>query len=136
MRGRRARLGALGGTLTFVHEIGHGYGFDHTPSGNVGTPDPMSPTYEPYFSASIGEYGTDIQNGTIYDPAVSTDYMSYGPNRWMSLYRRGFRSRRSAAPSIRRAGRSPTQSSDGCSTGCGSRAAARRSCASSRASTS
>ena len=48
-----------------MHEIGHGYGFDHTPSGNVGTPDPMYPTYEPHFSASIGEYGTDIQNGTI-----------------------------------------------------------------------
>lgn len=68
MRGRRARLGAPGGTLTFVHEIGHGYGFDHTPSGNVGTPDPMYPTYEPYFSASIGEYGTDIQNARPRHP--------------------------------------------------------------------
>lgn len=77
---------AVGDTATFVHEIGHGYGFAHTPSGNAGATDPAYPTYEPYMSASIGEYGTDIQTGTVFSPASSTDYMSYGPNRWMSLY--------------------------------------------------
>ncbi|WP_282837028.1 M66 family metalloprotease [Microbacterium flavum] len=79
----------VGDGATFVHEIGHGYGFQHTPSGNAGATDPRYPTYEPYFSASIGEYGTDIQNGTVFAPASSTDYMSYGPNRWMSLYQHG-----------------------------------------------
>lgn len=77
---------AAGNLATFVHEIGHGYGFKHTPSGNVGEPDPSYPVYEPYMSASIGEYGVDIQNGMVYSPSTSTDYMSYGGNRWMSLY--------------------------------------------------
>lgn len=78
--------GAVNDTATFVHEIGHGYGFQHTPSGNAGSTDPSYPTYEPYPSASIGEYGLDIRNGAIFSPATSTDYMSYGPARWMSLY--------------------------------------------------
>jgi hypothetical protein len=78
--------GRVGDGATFVHEIGHGYGFQHTPSGAVGTPDPDYPVYEPYPSASIGEYGIDIQSGQEYSPATSADYMSYGPMRWMSLY--------------------------------------------------
>jgi hypothetical protein len=77
---------AAGNRATFVHEIGHGYGFQHTPSGNAGATDPNYPVYEPYMSASIGEYGLDIQDSTVYSPATSTDYMSYGPGRWMSLY--------------------------------------------------
>jgi hypothetical protein len=80
---------AVGDLTTFVHEIGHGYDFQHTPSGNTGPTDPNYPVYEPYPSASIGEYGVDIQSGTMYSPATSTDYMSYGPNRWMSLYQHG-----------------------------------------------
>jgi hypothetical protein len=76
----------VGNERTFVHEIGHAYGFRHSPSGNVGTPDPNYPVYEPYMSASIGEYGIDIQSGDVFSPATSADYMSYGPNRWMSLY--------------------------------------------------
>lgn len=78
--------GTVGDLMTFVHEIGHGYGFQHTPSGPTGTPDPNYPVYEPYPSASIGEYGMDIQTGQVYSPASSTDYMSYGPTPWMSLY--------------------------------------------------
>ncbi|MFD6700117.1 MULTISPECIES: M66 family metalloprotease [unclassified Microbacterium] len=78
--------GAAGDTATFVHEIGHGYGFPHAPAGNAGTTDPDYPVYEPNMSGSIGEYGTDIQTGTVFTPATSTDYMSYGANRWMSLY--------------------------------------------------
>ncbi len=77
---------AVGNTRTFVHEIGHGYGFQHTPSGNAEATDPSYPVYEPYMSASIGEYGVDIENGMMYSPATSTDYMSYGASRWMSLY--------------------------------------------------
>ncbi|VXB54502.1 conserved hypothetical protein [Microbacterium sp. 8M] len=78
--------GAAGDTATFVHEIGHGYGFPHAPAGNAGTTDPDYPVYEPNMSGSIGEYGTDIQTGAVFTPATSTDYMSYGANRWMSLY--------------------------------------------------
>ena len=76
----------VGDQGTFLHEIGHGYGFQHTPSGNVGTPDPNYPVYEPYPSASIGEYGLDVNDGTVYTPVGTSDYMSYGPTTWMSLY--------------------------------------------------
>lgn len=71
---------------TFLHEIGHGYGFQHTPCGNAGGTDPNYPTYEPYASASIGEYGLDIRNGNIQDPDMVRDYMSYCFPQWMSLY--------------------------------------------------
>lgn len=77
---------AVGNTQTFLHEIGHGYGFQHTPCGATGDTDPDYPTYEPYMSASIGEFGLDIRSGTIYDPQLTADYMSYCPPRWMSLY--------------------------------------------------
>lgn len=74
---------------TLVHEIGHGYDFRHTPCGNAGTTDPNYPTYEPYPSASIGEYGFNISNGQIFSPANTFDYMSYCGPQWMSLYQHG-----------------------------------------------
>ena len=75
-----------GNQTTFVHEIGHAYGFQHTPCGDAGETDPNYPTYEPYGAASIGEYGLDISTGQIHDPNVTEDYMSYCGPRWMSLY--------------------------------------------------
>jgi hypothetical protein len=71
---------------TLVHEIGHGYDFQHTPCGAAGTTDPNYPTYQPYPSASIGEYGFNISNGQIFSPASTFDYMSYCFPQWMSLY--------------------------------------------------
>ena len=47
--------GKSGDQGTFVHEIGHGYDFQHTPCGNTGASDPNYPTYEPHPSASIWE---------------------------------------------------------------------------------
>ena len=46
------------------------------------------PTYEPYPSASIGEYGLDINNGNILRPMVvgPFDFMSYCFPQWMSVY--------------------------------------------------
>jgi hypothetical protein len=77
---------AVGDQGTFMHEIGHGYGFQHTPCGNGGTADPNYPTYEPYAAASIGEYGLDVNDGTILAPNGTFDYMSYCGPQWMSLY--------------------------------------------------
>jgi len=77
---------AAGNQPTLMHEIGHGYGFSHTPCGAGGTPDPNYPTYEPYPAASIGEFGLDVADGTIFPPASTFDYMSYCGPRWMSLY--------------------------------------------------
>jgi hypothetical protein len=65
--------GISGDQGTFVHEIGHGYGFQHTPCGNTGASDPNYPTYEPYPSASIGEYGLNISNGMVLSPATISD---------------------------------------------------------------
>jgi hypothetical protein len=76
-----------GGTL--LHEIGHGYGFAHTPCGAAGATDPNYPTYEPYPSASIGEYGLNVSNGTVWTPRGTKDYMSYCFPQWMSLYQHG-----------------------------------------------
>jgi hypothetical protein len=81
--------GRNGDQGTFVHEIGHGYGFQHTPCGNTGASDPNYPTYEPYPSASIGEYGLNISNGTVFSPANTYDYMCYCGPQWMSLYQHG-----------------------------------------------
>lgn len=80
-------VGRSGDTSTFLHEIGHGYGSPHAPAGNAPNADPDYPVYEPYPSGSIGEYGFDVQNGTVYSPTLSSDYMSYGPIPWTSLYR-------------------------------------------------
>jgi hypothetical protein len=78
--------GRVGDQQTLMHEIGHGYGFQHTPCGAAGATDPGYPTYAPYASASIGEYGLDISTGTIYSPQGTKDYMCYCVPQWMSLY--------------------------------------------------
>ena len=58
-------------------------------AGDMG--DPNYPAYEPYDTpanrrASIGEYGCDVTNGTIYPPGNARDFMSYCGPRWISLY--------------------------------------------------
>jgi len=80
--------GPNGRQVTMAHEVGHGAGLAHGPCGTPG--DPNYPAYEPYDpanspTASLGEYGLDINNGTIHPPAEK-DYMSYCSPRWISLY--------------------------------------------------
>lgn len=76
---------------TFAHELGHHLERQHAPGL---TPDP-DPGYPPYSSAlpgvslppgSIGEYGIDIDTGTVYPPSAFADFMSYQPRRWISPY--------------------------------------------------
>lgn len=98
--------GLLGSGTTLAHEIGHQAGLAHAPCGAVGTPEAAFPLYEPYDTgitsvnsggntvwqdASIGEYGLDINDGTIYNPNPTSfnngkDLMSYCGNRWVALY--------------------------------------------------
>ncbi len=84
--------GPNGVQVTMAHEVGHGAGLNHAPCNTPG--DPNYPAYEPYDpvnnpTASLGEYGLDINDGTIHPPAEK-DYMSYcGPFawvNWISLY--------------------------------------------------
>jgi hypothetical protein len=75
--------------VTMAHEVGHGAGLAHGPCG-VGNADASYPAYEPYDpantpTASLGEYGLDITNGTIHPPS-DKDYMSYCGPRWISVY--------------------------------------------------
>lgn len=75
--------------VTMAHEVGHGAGLGHGPCG-VGGADASYPAYEPYDprntpTASIGEYGLDITNGTIHPP-TDKDYMSYCRPQWISLH--------------------------------------------------
>ena len=83
--------GLVGGQATMAHEFGHALGYPHAPCGNVGTPDPNFPAYEPYDAggvpgASIGEYGLDVSTGAVKSPATFRDYMSYCSPRWISLF--------------------------------------------------
>lgn len=83
--------GPNGAQVTMAHEVGHGAGLAHGPCGTPG--DPNYPAYEPYDPAntptsSLGEYGLDINNGTIHPPAQK-DYMSYCGPSWISLYHHG-----------------------------------------------
>lgn len=98
--------GPNGGQVAMAHEVGHGAGLAHGPCGTT-SGDPNFPAYEPYDSepidilaplgaigtikaerrtARIGEYGLNINTGTIFPPATSDDYMSYCNQTWISLY--------------------------------------------------
>jgi hypothetical protein len=73
---------------TMAHELGHAAGLAHGPCGTPG--DANYPAYEPYDpantpTASLGEYGLDINSGTIHPPAQK-DFMSYCGPVWISLY--------------------------------------------------
>jgi hypothetical protein len=84
--------------MVFAHEISHAIGRAHAPCGDVGTPDPNYPAYEPYDTsiakmALLGEYGLDIRDGTIHRPKPllpgdleEHDFMSYCSPFWVSSY--------------------------------------------------
>jgi hypothetical protein len=98
--------GLLGTGTTMAHEVGHQSGLNHAPCGAVGTVTPGFPLYEPYDTgvtstdssgntvyqdASIGEYGLDINDGTVFNPNPAQpnngkDLMGYCGNRWVALF--------------------------------------------------
>lgn len=67
--------------LILAHEMGHGLGRRHAP---CGSPAGVDPSY-PYSGASIGVVGYNTARNTIYDPASTTDLMSYC-EEWVSDY--------------------------------------------------
>jgi hypothetical protein len=69
-----------------AQEMGHALGRMHAPCGMPGNPDPNYPTYASYQPASIGEFGVDPSTFTVFDPAMTLDFMSYCAPRWISPY--------------------------------------------------
>jgi len=83
---RRQIVEVLNGPA-MAQEIGHDSGFPHhAPGCGAGDPDPNYPVYDSYPSASIGEFGFDVIDSVVFDPAVTEDFMSYCPNPWVSPY--------------------------------------------------
>jgi hypothetical protein len=82
--GMRATGPAFAGS-TMAQEIGHTCGRGHAPCG-VGDPDAGYPTYDRYRPGSIGEYGFDVIDGVVFDPATTFDFMSYCGPTWVSPY--------------------------------------------------
>ncbi|PKO28243.1 MAG: hypothetical protein CVU36_16935 [Betaproteobacteria bacterium HGW-Betaproteobacteria-9] len=80
--------GGVNNGVTMAHELGHFAGLPHAPCGTPG--NAAYPAYEPYDpagtpTASIGEYGLDINNGGIHQPNEK-DFMSYCGPRWTSIF--------------------------------------------------
>ncbi len=65
-----------------AHEIGHNFGRRHAPCGG---PSGVDPAY-PYANASIGHYGLDTSQMTIWSPDTTKDLMSYCSPKWLSDY--------------------------------------------------
>lgn len=90
--GSGAGTGMVGGGQTAAHEAGHAVGRDHAPcddSSRCDSPlntDDDYPTYGSYVSDSVGEFGFDVENNRVFDPATSRDFMGYSPTNWISPY--------------------------------------------------
>jgi hypothetical protein len=68
---------------TIAHEFGHNLSLRHAPCGG---PLGVDGAY-PHSGGSVGAWGYDFANGTLVDPAVFTDLMTYcRGNDWISDY--------------------------------------------------
>ena len=80
--GGRASVSGISGRV-IAHELGHNFSLRHAPCGGAGGPDP----HYPYFGALIGAWGYDFTSGSLVDPEIHTDLMSYcSRNGWISDY--------------------------------------------------
>ena len=65
-----------------AHEFGHNMGRYHAPCGGPAGIDPGSP----YTGASIGQFGYDVGQNALRNPATHRDVMSYCGPEWTSDY--------------------------------------------------
>jgi hypothetical protein len=87
-------VGPVNEPWTLAHEAGHAAGLSHAPAGTAPNPDPNFPAYEPYDPAGtpkghVGEYGLDINNGSVMSPQTFFDVMGYAWPKWISPYHYG-----------------------------------------------
>jgi hypothetical protein len=73
------------GPEVMAHELGHNFNQWHAPCGG---PSGVDSSY-PYTGASIGTWGISPTDGSLKDPAVYKDVMSYCDNAWISDYMYG-----------------------------------------------
>jgi hypothetical protein len=71
---------------TMAQEIGHAFGRQHGPCGNPPNVDPCFPTYGMFPTGSIGEFGLNTANFTVFNPATTFDFMTYCGPTWVSPY--------------------------------------------------
>lgn len=69
-----------------AQEIGHTCGRAHAPCGNPGGVDSCYPIYEGRPAGRIGEYGFDTIDSIVFDPATTSDLMTYCGPVWISPY--------------------------------------------------
>ena len=69
-----------------AQEIGHACGRAHAPCGNPGGVDSCYPIYDGRPAGSIGEYGFDTIDSVVFDPAKTSDFMTYCGPAWISPY--------------------------------------------------
>jgi hypothetical protein len=75
-----------------AHEVAHAFGIPHTPCSTDVCPiqpandDSNYPQYGSFARGSIGEFGYDPLANTVFDPAITFDFMSYAGPQWMSPY--------------------------------------------------
>ena len=90
--GNGAGTGVVKDGITAAHEAGHAFGRNHAPcDDSVRCDSPRNtdgdyPRYGNYVSDSTGEFGFDPENNMVFDPAVSSDFMGYSGNDWISPY--------------------------------------------------
>jgi hypothetical protein len=90
--GNGAGSGVTGDGVTAAHEAGHAVGRRHAPcddSARCDSPlntDDSFPAYGAFVSDSIGEFGFDPENNRVFNPSMSSDFMGYSGNDWISPY--------------------------------------------------
>ncbi len=67
---------------TFVHEIGHAMGRNHSPCGRAPVPDPNYP----HPGGSIGSVGYSVFSKLLFDGVAAKDFMAYCKPPWVSDY--------------------------------------------------
>lgn len=75
--------GTIEASKVLVHELGHNFGRRHVKC--TGLEGDLDDNY-PYPGGSIGQFGLDVEEGKLYDPAIYKSFMSYCYDIWTSDY--------------------------------------------------